>query len=449
MIFILTIQLLLLMYFIYVGNRGSLVSISFISTTSFFISSIIYCLFYSEIGADISFECVALIILSMIGMYIGEKIGKRISVGGSKKNCKIETNTITDNGYYYVSISKMLVVFIIMLIIFAIRFYDLYRYSLSLGNRAGVFGVIASVRLAYAMGEYTSSGILMTLVIYFTLICEIFAYAYLYYFLYNYIFYKKIYKRMLLPLLGYMIIAISFTGRTQYILVAVMIIWMLIYLNTKKGAITKASSRVLFIKIIKIALVSIILLFVYGALTRNLSEGSSIISSIVAYIGSSIYGFDQCKNIDMYGVSARQCFGYYTLQNVYAFLNQFGFDFPTPSFHHLRFFDYERGCSNIYTSLFFPYQDFGFLGVIVTRILIGFVAGCIEKKVMKGKVTDTKNLVWVIFMGILFYDGINAFIADRYVDNLMDPITIIKYTVFSFLVLKLFCNCHMVCEDNK
>ncbi len=227
MIYLLVFLLIIELGLAYLINKYSFLSFTIISIGSFIITSVAYCIFFNIIGDDISLKCMILVISSMGFMMIGENIGKKIYI---KNKYNIHTQT---NFYYYATKKKMFMVFLGMLLIFCVRFYYLYKFSLKYGNENGVFGVLASARLPYALGEYSSSSLIEILAIYLTLICEIYSYLYLYYFLYNAILKKIILKRLLLPIIGYCIIAINFTGRTQYIQVATMIIWMMIYLYSQ------------------------------------------------------------------------------------------------------------------------------------------------------------------------------------------------------------------------
>lgn len=436
MILLLCVALVMLSIFSYCLNNNSFLSVSFMSAVSFLIAASTYLIFYSYIGSDISLSTVSIIVISLAAMLIGEALGRRIKIRNNVQKRK-EYNIL-----FVETKTKMVCWFVFMLFIFLIRFYDLYKYSISHGNSAGVLGVIANVRLSYALGEYSASSSIVSLAIYATLICEIVAYVYLYYYLYDFIFFGKVYKRLLLPLAGYIIVAISFTGRTQYIVIVTMIIWMSIFLYFKKDKQTSSHNNKKILKVMcTVGIIGIVALFGYGSFSRNLGGDTKLGETIIAYMGSAIYGFDTCKNINMHGIDAKLYgVGYYTFQNIHKFLNQFGMDIPVPTFHNLRFFYYEKGSSNIYTCFFFPYQDFGFWGTVLLRFFLGILCGLIEKKTIMQYAIDKKAIMWVIITGILYYDAISSYIADRYYDNLLDPTSILKYTIFSYLIIRLFCN---------
>lgn len=132
LILVLTLSVLILIEFIF--NHSSFFSISFMTIISFLIASIVYCIFFDFIGHNISFKTYITITLSCIALMIGEHFGKKIRINLRIKNHK--ACSCTNKKFYYdTSIKKMVSVFIIMLMIFLVRFMDLYRYSLSFVKR--------------------------------------------------------------------------------------------------------------------------------------------------------------------------------------------------------------------------------------------------------------------------------------------------------------------------
>lgn len=441
MIFILTLVLFVLMVFIYIINKQSFCSITLVTNLSFFLAALVYCFTFNIIGKDISLKTFLVIICTILFMLLGEMFGQRIVINTKK----VETTfTAETNTYYSDSLNKMIIIFALMIVTFLARFWDLYKFSLTIGNSGGLLGTLASVRLAYATGKYVSQTSIMPIAIVLTLIFEIYAYLYLYYFLYDVIVIRIVQKRLLLPFIGYLIISISFTGRNQMIMSVVMLIWMMIYIYYSHYRKKRYISNKLLRKIFKIGIISLIVLLLYASVTRNetADETSNLLRVITSYFSASLYGLDQNMNNLIYGINGRKlCFGYYTLQDFHNFLNSFGTNFAVPVFHNLPFFSYKSGSSNIYTSLLFPILDYGIIGMLVTRFFIGLFAGMILNKVSKLNYTKKENITWIIFTGILFYNAFYSYIADRYYSNLLSPSTLIKYTLFSYAVIKIGGKC--------
>ena len=441
MIFILTLVLFILMVFIYIINKHSLCSISLIANLSFFISALVYCFTFNVIGKDISIKTFIVIICSIVFMFIGEMFGKRVVINANKKEF---FRVVDSNLYYSDSLCKMIIIFCLMIITFLVRFYDLYKFSLTIGNSGGILGTLAAVRLSYATGQYVSQTSIMPIAIVLTLIFEIYAYLYLYYFLFNVIVAGIVQKRLLLPFIGYLIICISFTGRNQMIMAIVMLIWMMMYIYYSHFSKRKYVSNKLLRKIFKIGIISLIILLLYASVTRNTAanETSSFVKVITSYFSSALYGLDQNMDGLIYGINGRRlCFGYYTLQELHTFLNSCGMDFAVPVFHNLPFFSYKNGSSNIYTSLLFPILDYGIIGMLITRLFIGLFSGMVLNRVRKLDYSKKESVTWIVFVGLLFYNAFNSYIADRYYDNILSPSSLLKYTLFSWLVIKIFGGC--------
>lgn len=435
MIFLLATFMFILAFMSIGINNNSLLSTSLFTSISFLISAIVYCVSLGIIGSDISIKTLIVITSAVIFMIFGEFVGKTAAIPSIRFKLGTETQDRI-RGAYYLSHKKIIYFFLLEMIVFVIRFYDLFKFSRTLGN-SSILRTIGAVRLAYATGEYVSSGIIIRIAIFATIIIEFVAYAYLYFYFYNRILRNIKDSFLIIPFIGYMIILLSVTGRTQYISSIMMVITMMIYLNEVKNENRGIGKKTLH-NIAKIGFVGIIALFAYGSLSRNGDSGNSLLSSINAYLGASLYGLDITMGKTLYGIDGTEIsFGYYTLQNLHSFLNDFGFSFKIPSFHHLPFFSYANGSSNIYTSLLYPILDYGVLGMFVTRFLIGVFCGRVERNIKLKDVNDSSIITCIVFMNILMYNGISASLADRYYDNLLSPYTLIKYTIVSSIIIKM------------
>ena len=130
--------------------------------------------------------------------------------------------------------------------------------------------------------------------------------------------------------------------------------------------------------------------------------------------------------------------GEYTLSNLYYWCNKlFMSDFHIPEYH-LPFFSYKVGKSNIYTAFAFPIQDFGIIGMLFTRILIGYIFSKIRKKAIKEREISNHILVTVI-LGHLLYGNFFVVIADRYVE-LISVVSFPMLLVYIYIINKLFIN---------
>jgi oligosaccharide repeat unit polymerase len=413
----------------YYWFKKVLLSPTIISCGMFLLFEIIYIFFFNYIKYEISIQTVLVIVGYLFFTFIGEFIARKLVIKKSKNLLKKER--------YYVHTSKYWTyfIFLIALIVAIYRFYDLYKFSLTIGNNQGILGTLSSTRLAYAFGEYTGGNILISLV---TIMIEISCYTYIYFFLNNWILYKIIIKRNLLPIIGYCLIVISFNNRTEYLKIAFSFLIVLLYfiysypnvLNIKKGVMKK---------IIKFSIMLSILFFCYGNLTREKKENSNIKSEIIAYSTAGIIGLDNYLNTPW---EKNPYFGYYTLQNMYDFVGAKHSNTPQK---HLPFFIYnQRGdSSNIYTSLVLPIQDYGVIGMLLISMIFSFACTKIFLATLHTNI-GKKFFLTLTCSSLVGYMYIFAPIADRFYNYFLSPATVIKYTIYAYLVLHIICKYKLI-----
>lgn len=425
MILILAILLLITTVFSYYVFDKDFLSVTTISSAMFFVFSLIYVAFYPKIGSDISFITVVVIVGSILFTFIGEFLGRSTNTG--KLSTEIEKK-------YEISYSNnvMYIWFAFMLALAAYRYYDLYRFSLTIGNTNGLLGTLSSARLAVATGKYVSDN--MNIFIFMaTSVCEVICYISIYLFIYEIIEKNKFRKHLLLPIIGYCCILVSFTGRTEYLklFVAVLVAYINVYGN-KYGLVV---SKKIMGTLVKMALIMSIIFFGYGALTRMNGDSAmigSIYDNIIAYSAASIVGLN---NYIKQGFGNNPYFGYWTLQKVYDSL---GFvRLYTPP-HNLQMFYYGKDFllrSNIYTSLALPIQDYGIWGMLMIKSFFAFISYKIVFAFSRNTLRNfrTKMILFIIASEFI-YCYFSAPIADRFID-LLSISTWFKYTIFAYCVI--------------
>ena len=439
-ILLLTITLAVMTIVIFLTSRERLITTSLIVSLSFLIASLLYIINYKIIGSDISFISAMTIIGSVLSFWIGEYVAKHIKIG---KKARIKWPESTN---LVLRMKKFAFrIFILCIAIFLIRYYDLYRYLVEKGEYTGLFSVLSDIRLDYATGLYVDRGIVMQIVIYVTILLEIISYIYLYYYIRSRIVYKKNELKLLFPIVGYLLIILTFTGRTGYIEYLSVFLTMFIYTFYKCRSLYASpeeyKSRAMIQRIAKIIALFAILFFGYQFIFRN--DESTLAKSITAYIAAPLYGYSIMDGKLFYGINGQNMtFGYYTFQYIHSMINSLlGTRIPVPVFHNLPFFEYAKGSSNIYTSLLFSYLDFGYGGVLVTRCILGFISGFTLNILLKCyNPSDLRTIPCLVFYGLLFNAALSAAIADRYAGLLLDPNSIIKYLIVSPIVIYIFHN---------
>lgn len=426
MILILAILLLITTVFSYYVFDKDFLSVTTISSAMFFVFSLMYVAFYPKIGSDISFSTVGVIVGSILFTFIGEFLGRSTNTG--KLSTEIDKK-------YEISYSNnvMYIWFAFMLALAAYRYYDLYRFSLTIGNTNGLLGTLSSVRLSVATGKYVSDN--MNIFIFMaTAVCEVICYISIYLFIYEIIEKKSFRKHLLLPIIGYCCILVSFTGRTEYLklFVAVLVSYVSIHV-TKYGLVV---SKKIMGTLGKMALIMSIIFLGYGALTRmngNSAMSGSIYDNIIAYSAASIVGLN---NYIKQGFGNNPYFGYWTLQKIYDSLGFVRLYAPP---HNLQMFYYGKDFllqSNIYTSLALPIQDYGIWGMLMIKSFFAFISSKIVFAFSRNNAlrnVKTKMILFIIASEFI-YCYFSAPIADRFVD-LLSISTWFKYTIFAYCVI--------------
>lgn len=427
MILILAILLLITTVFSYYVFDKDFLSITTISSAMFFVFSLMYVAFYPKIGSDISFSTVVVIVGSILFTFIGEFLGRSTNTG--KLSTEIDKK-------YEISYSNnvMYIWFAFMLALAAYRYYDLYRFSLTIGNTNGLLGTLSSVRLAVATGKYVSDN--MNIFIFLaTAVCEVVCYISIYLFIYEIIEKKSFRKHLLLPIIGYCCILVSFTGRTEYLklFVAVLVSYVSIHV-TKYGQV---ASNKAFKTLIKLAAVMVVLFFWYGSFTR--SGGSSeyvggIVNNIIAYSAAAIIGLNTCMDKGLGGIVSPY-FGYWTLQSIYDFFGVVHNYAPPMNLTMFHYGANNEFNSNIYTSLAMATQDFGIAGLFIIKMICGVLSSklvTVFKKLSLDNV-GIKTILLLIVSNII-YCYFLAPVSDKFVD-LLSISTWFKYTIFAYCVI--------------
>ena len=91
---------------------------------------------------------------------------------------------------------------------------------------------------------------------------------------------------------------------------------------------------------------------------------------------------------------SRSMFDFYTLKGTYDFL---GIKHDSVAPHHLKFFSYGDGTysSNIYTSLVLPIQDYGIIGMLISRMIISFTCTKIFNRTILEKIGNKMFLLFL------------------------------------------------------
>ena len=163
-------------------------------------------------------------------------------------------------------------------------------------------------------------------------------------------------------------------------------------------------------------------------------------NTLSKYFGSSIYGLDILINNK---TPQSFYFGEQTISILYTIFEKIGFEFKKLPLHS-EFFEIGNGAdtSNIYTALRKPIIDFGILGMLVTRVCMGFIYGLIFRYYSNNFNNPYSIGTYVIFpliyyplMMYIFSDLFNYFLQFSFIETLLILVFLKRLIVKRSLVL--------------
>lgn len=406
MINILLLNALLLMNLIvaYPIYRNRLTSITLWITGMFLIASLAYIININYFGNDISITTTIIVEASVFFYFIGEIIGTKILI-----KPLFHKELYSEEYDEPIRPKRRLIVFLFLAgMIFAIyRIYTMYRFAMTRGH-ASLSSLVSFIRPYIIDGQYTNEN-WVSLV---TTMFEAISYISLFYFIYNLIKFRIKDHALLLPVLSYVLILFSTTGRTGYMklfIIALAIIY--IMLKSRKNGDSTIESK--FIKYgIRIVIALVFVFYMYGYLFRNSQR--TITEYFANYFSAGLYGLDTYLRNPW---PRNTLFGEYTLSNYYYYINKlFHTNYIIPS-HNLPFFSWVNSQSNIYTGLLLSIQDYGVIGMLLTRSFIAMIYSSVER----GAICDShpqNHVLRSIMFGYLLYVAFSIPIADRFVEFL-------------------------------
>ncbi len=419
MIYLLLILCIVFLLFVKVTSIQELYSPTFIASAMIAVGTTIYIAYYNTLQKNISLYTVSIIVLSLLALLIGEKVGK---VFRKKYN-------VSSKCYTYILANKgtTFVVIAFMLVTLALRIIDARKY---VGGFLNIIGIISHLRHYVMAGEYSVPAYLQ----YMTWIAEVLCYIYVYIYLRNRIICNVKEKINIIPIVLYALISLTGTGRTDLIKVVIALVSIGLFTLYEKNPYRGISFKT-FRKIMLGLLIFGAVFFFIGSLrAKNSIDSTSnpIFDTVFSYIGAPLYGLDyQFKN---HVLSASPYFGYWTLQEIYDVI---GIEHGITPPHNLPAFrTVGTGISNIYTSIALPYIDYGIIGILISRFLIGFMFVFLFNRIMVRSPKGYSRFIGLVILIDLYYALFSYGIADRFKDILLYPPGIIRHTILVWLIAR-------------
>ena len=178
--------------------------------------------------------------------------------------------------------------------------------------------------------------------------------------------YKKVIKWscFILLFIPFMILT---GGRQQfmYLVMFAMVSFFLVYRNSHRGRSMLSQE----LMIIGIALVAFLFCFLgIGVINGKIGFNTSFLNVLVHYAGTNISAFDVYIN-EMVMPDTRYI-GTTTLDPIYIFLNNHGFDVPRFYQYITLFTAFGQVTTNVYTAFYRYIHDFGYLGCGMVMLLL-------------------------------------------------------------------------------
>ena len=359
----------LIVYFI---NNKKLLSPTLILFAGFTVSSFFTFINRELFKIDISFITYLVIISSLIAWGLGDIISKSAFTKIKKPILRFEPKykILPSNGILFIS----------SLIILGVAISEYYRF-INLGKFLGGDNFIMYSLIREFVVEGQNYGLqsdnfsASKIVVFMVTTAKTLTYFYIVLFFYNKYFHKVKKYKYLIPVLFFLPTLFFTSSRSTFLELFSFIILTMLLIKSQSIGWGKDSFKTLRKMVIPLLLM-IIGFYTVGFIRSNgiISEFSSnMFNSLSKYFGSSIYGLDILLDGK---IVQSNYFGEQTLSFLYAILAKFGFEFEKLAVH-AEVFDIGNGAdeANIYSALRKPIIDFGILGMLASRIGMGFIYG--------------------------------------------------------------------------
>ena len=400
--YFLLILLVLLWAFIYTYNGKNILSPSLIATSMFMLSTSLYVMGREYYGYMIHGKTVAVIIASLMALFIGENVSNCNYAPGIQ-SARLRGYSFENRSSIKVSASWCFVIFAFTVLTGAWCLKDAYEFSLKVGNTTGdYFKVAKFVREANQSGgniTYDKGTILSQM----SLLAESLVFFLIYSFCHNLYLCKNKKPLYLLPILGYFLQIFSADNRIGLLKFLAMIC-VIVFSFMKHSTGWKAGNNKKIIVIGVVVIVIFLALFRWLGYRTDASTRSDANDNFTEYMSASIVGLDVYLTK---GEEHNILFGQDTFNNIYNILRQWGFDIPkTETFE--EFFNYAQGVSNIYTGIKVFINDFTLIGGLIAIAIYGYVVASQINKIKCGRIGFTH--MWLT--GHLFYPIVMFSIAN-------------------------------------
>lgn len=427
--------------FVFYINNKKLLSPTLILFAGFTVSVFFIIINRDFFGRDISLNTYLVIIISLIAWGVGEILSKSVYIKMRKPILSLKPK--------YMILPSSQILFTSCLIIFGVALSEYYRF-INIGKLIGGgdnflfnYGLIRK----YVVEEQNSGAQSNMFAATRTVVAMISLAKTLTYFFIVLFFYNKYFHGVkkyiyLFPMLFYLPILFFTTSRSTFLELFSFVFLAMLLIKFQSKGWGKDSFKIL--RKMTIPLLVLIVGFYSIGFVRSNGIGPLIsmemFNTLSKYFGSSIYGLDVLINSK---IPESRYFGEQTISILYTIFEKFGFAFEKLPLH-AEFFDIGNGVdtSNIYTALRKPIIDFGILGMLFTRVCMGFFYGVIFRYFSNNLNNPYSIGTYVIFplvyyplMMYIFSDLFNYFFQFSFIELLLILVFLKRLIVKRGLVL--------------
>jgi oligosaccharide repeat unit polymerase len=383
-------------------------------------------IFFSKIwGMHISLKTVLILTSALLWVDFGFIIGS-LNIVASKRLKKIKDNiSLVNIRTIEFSVNGAWVFFMFILVVIGV-FLSFGRQYLQLDSGINdLSSSIINLKAARREGDIESLGLLQYAMTFCTIIGVVYTYAAVMEWFNN-----KFSSRVIILLLPVILTVVLnyLTGRRAILLTIIVVAFIIIYENyirKYKKVPLKTQLKFLLYGIVFVAL--FLYLFVYLGELYNKAGKNGPLNLIAIYISGGIVSFD--KVYDTYAFSS-ELFGQNTLRVIYKILNVIpGVNFSVDDTISSSISNGYNFVTNVYTVNLHYAADFGYMGIAICNILIGWFFSFIYKNSKKEMQLGFWSVLYAFFvMRLISYTGAEKFFVAMTLN--------IQYVVFLGIIFK-------------
>lgn len=365
-----------------------------------------------------------IIIIGVISLYFGEKFARKLKFKISNKDKKINLDNYEHKPIEIDFIKTLICILFVVTTIFLI-----FTNMKQLTGESSISTVINSYRSSSEIfnSEASIQNIkINTIYMMMYHMCEIIGLIYIYVVVRNKLAKYKNRPSSIILIVLCILLTFLLSGRSGFMryLIETLVIWLILYRRKKPLRLIK------FVKIIIKASIIVLPIFYLILPLLGRSTSATWYDYLSFYVGSPIASFDVLIEK---GISHSQNFGALTLKGMQGILSKIGL-YNGYSNYASKWIYFKTGLSsNVFTSMYAPFVDFGMWGVVICQFLFGYVFTKIYMNA-KNNINVRYLLIYAFFANLI----IDQFRSEKLFNSFLSYYTLIYLVlivIISWLLL--------------